>query len=95
MASGVKVTLHLSGVRKALNEPGVVEDCVRRCKAIADAANDDAPKHGYKEREPFAAEEGKTGRGNKCGVAYTRTDLGKRMQAKHDTLTQAMDAGRR
>ena len=84
----------MRGVREVLNDPNVIKECVRRCKSIADAANESAPKHGYTESEPFAAEEGKTTRGNKCGVVYTRTNLGKAMQAKHSTLTQAMDAGR-
>ncbi|MBQ9620549.1 MAG: hypothetical protein IJR41_01245 [Atopobiaceae bacterium] len=88
-----KVKLNMRGVREVLNDDGVIADCMRRAERIAAAANSEAPESGY-QTDPFASDEGRTTRGNRCAVVYTRTNLGKAMQAKHSTLTKAMDAGR-
>lgn len=90
----VRVKLKLSGVKQVLNSDGAVNAAMKSARQICAAANAEAPKHGYYKRQPFAVEQSKTSKGNKCAVVYTRTDLGKAMQAKHNTLTQAIDAGR-
>ena len=89
------VKLNLKGVLEALNDDGVVADCMRRAEATAESANDSLPEHGYTRADAFDYEESKTENGNRCAVVYTRTDLAKAMQAKHSTLTDALDAGRR
>ena len=92
--ANARVTLNMAGVKELLNADEVIADCMERAARMADNANGRAPKHGYTSSEPFASAEGKTKRGNRCAVVYTRTDIGKRMQAKHNTLTSAIDAGR-
>lgn len=90
----VKVELSLAGVKEVLNSDGAISDCMQRARRIAGDANSRAPEHGYASSPPFDVDEGRTSRGNRCAVVYTRTTLGKRMQAKHDTLTRALGAGR-
>lgn len=90
----IQVKLNLSGVREVLNDDSVVSECMKRARRINAAANESAPEHGYYQRSPFAVEEGTTSRGNRCAVVYTRTELGKRMQAKHSTLTKSLGAGK-
>lgn len=94
MASGVRVELHLSGVRAVLNDDGVIADCMRRAEAIAGAANALMPEGGYTSAEHHVAREGRTSRGNRGAFVVTATNEAKAMQAKHSTLTQALDAGR-
>ena len=93
MARGIRVEINSRGAVEILKSPEVAEKLENMGKAIMKAANDEAPEHGYTEQEPFAMESGTTDRA--YTTVYTRTNLGKRMQAKHSTLTQAMDAGRR
>lgn len=93
MARGVRVEINSRGAQAILKSPEVAEKLKDMGRAIMRAANDKAPEHGYTEQEPFAMESGTTDRA--YTTVYTRTDLGKRMQAKHSALTQAMDAGRR
>ena len=92
MASGIRVEINSHGASEILKSREVAEKLESMAKKIADAANNRAPEHGYTKQEPFAMESGTSDRA--YAVVYTRTDLGKRMQAKHSTLTQAMDAGR-
>ena len=94
MMGDVRVKLNLSGVKQVLNSDGAVGAAMKCAQKICSAANAAAPEHGYYKRQPFAAEQGKTSKGNKCAVVYTRTDLGKAMQAKHNTLTKSLGAGR-
>lgn len=88
-----KVKLGMRGVRDILNDYDVIEWVTDKGEAVAEAANAMAPEHGYY-TEPFECAESTTSKGNTCVVVYTRTDLGKAMQAKHSTLTKALDAGR-
>ena len=92
MARGIRVEINSSGAQAILKSPEVAKKLESMGKAIMDAANDQAPEHGYTEQEPFAMESGTSDRA--FVNVYARTELGKRMQAKHSTLTQAMDAGR-
>jgi len=94
MASGVRVKLHLSGVREVLNDNRVIADCMRRAEAIARAADAMMPENGMRTDEHHAAREGTTSRGNREALVITTTDVSKAMQAKHNTLTNALDAGR-
>ena len=93
MARGIRVEINSSGAQAILKSSEVAEKLEDMGKAITKAANDEAPEHGYTEQEPFAMESGTSDRA--FVNVYTRTNLGKAMQAKHSTLTQAMDAGRR
>ena len=90
----VDVKLNLAGIREVLNSDAAISDCMQRARRIATEANSQAPEHGYVSSPPFAVDEARTRRGNRCAVVYTRTTLGKRMQAKHSTLTKALKAGR-
>lgn len=90
----VRVEMNLAGIKEVLNDDGVIAECMKRARRINAAANAEAPEHGYFKRQPFAVEEGTTSKGNRCAVVYTRTELGKRMQAKHSTLTHAINSGR-
>lgn len=92
MASGIRVEINTREAESIMKSREVREKLEDMGGKIRDAANDKAPEHGYTEQEPFAMESGTTDRA--FVNVYTRTTLGKRMQAKHDTLTQAMDAGR-
>jgi hypothetical protein len=93
MASGIRVEINSREASRILRSAEVADKLESMGKAITKAANDQAPEHGYTEQEPFAMDSGKTDRA--FVNVYTRTDLGKRMQAKHSTLTKALDAGRR
>lgn len=92
MASGIRVEINSHDAQAILKSSEVSKKLEGMGKAITDAANGQAPEHGYTEREPFAMASGVTDRA--YVNVYTRTNLGKAMQAKHSTLTQAMDAGR-
>ena len=94
MASGVRVQLHLSGVKAVLNDDGVMADCMRRAEAIASAADALMPENGLHTDQHHVAREGTTSRGNRGAFVITATNVAKAMQAKHNTLTQALDAGR-
>ncbi len=92
MASGIRVEINSAEAERILKLSEVAKKLESMGKAIMDAANDEAPEHGYTESEPFAIDSGTTDRA--FVNVYPRTTLGKRMQAEHDTLTHAMDAGR-
>ncbi len=92
MARGVRVEISSRGAADILKSAAVAKKLDDMGKKITNAANNKAPEHGYTEHEPFAMESGTSDRA--FVNVYTRTELGKRMQAKHSTLTQAMDAGR-
>lgn len=92
MANGIKVEIDSHGAQSILKSSEVAEKLESMGRAITNKANGMAPEHGYKQQEPFAMESGVSDRA--FVNVYTRTTLGKRMQAKHNTLTQAMDAGR-
>lgn len=91
MASGIRVEIHSAGARDVLKSREVAEKLKDMGEQIQRAANDQAPEHGYV-TEPFAVESGTSDRA--YTTVYTRTTLGKRMQASHNALTKAMDAGR-
>jgi hypothetical protein len=92
MARGIRVEISSRGAADILKSAAVAKKLDDMGKKIANAANNKAPEHGYTEHEPFAMESGTSDRA--FVNVYTRTELGKRMQAKHSTLTQAIDAGR-
>lgn len=92
MAKGVRVKINHSGAQAVLKSPEVARKLDSMGQAIMNAANGRAPEHGYTEQEPFAMDSGVSDRA--YATVYTRTNLGKAMQAKHGTLTQAIDAGR-
>lgn len=100
MASGVRVKLNMAGVREALNDDGVIKECMRRASDIATAADANVaahedPRHpNTYDLPPHACFEGRTSRGNRCATVVARTDEAKAMQARHSTLTRAIDAGR-
>jgi len=94
MASGVRVKLHLSGVKAVLNDDGVIADCMRRAEAVARAADAQMPEGGYTSAEHHVVREGRTSRGNREVLVVTNTNEAKAMQARHNTLTNALDAGR-
>ena len=89
-----KVKLHLSGVREVLNDNRVIADCMRRANAIASAADAQMPEGGYTSAKHHVVREGTTSRGNRGAFVITATNEAKAMQAKHNTLTNALDAGR-
>lgn len=94
----VRVKLELAGVRDVLNDDGVVGECVRLARDMAGRASSEcrglADDRGYSEIDDYDAGESRTARGNRCGVAYARSDLGRAMQARHSVLTHALAAGR-
>lgn len=92
MASGIRVQMNHRGAAEILKSREVAKKLDEMGKAIMDEANENAPKHGYDKHEPFAMSSGTSDRA--WVNVYARTSLGKWMQAKHNTLTQAMDAGR-
>lgn len=94
MARCAKVELHLSGVKAVLNDDGVIADCMRRAEAIASAADALMPGNGMRTDRHHVAREGVTSRGNREALVITATNVAKAMQAKHNTLTNALDAGR-
>jgi hypothetical protein len=90
----VKVRLNMAGVREVLNDDGVIADLMQRGERIASAADAAMPEHGYTKSEHHTVAEGRTSRGNRDVVVVTSSNMAKGMQAKHSTLTQALDAGR-
>ena len=94
MGSGVRVKLHLSGVREVFNASGVTADLMRRARAIASRADSLMPDGGYTQAEHHRVAEGITSIGTHSAIVATNTNEAKAMQAKHSTLTRAMDAGR-
>ncbi len=92
MASGIRVEINSREAERILKSREVAEKLESMGERITDAANHRAPSHGYTEQEPFAMDSGTSDRA--WVNVYTRTDLGKRMQAKHNTLTKAMDVAR-
>ena len=87
----VQVKINSAEAARILKSKEVADRINAMGEAITAAANEQAPEHGY-DIEPFALWTGVTDRA--VASVYTRTNLGKAMQAKHSTLTQAMDAGR-
>lgn len=96
----VRVKLNLRGVRELLNDDSVVAECMRRADAICLQANDNVESREDQrwpntyEKDPHVAIESVTSKGNRCAVVIARTNEAKAMQAKHSTLTKALDAGR-
>ena len=88
----IHVEINSREAERILKSREVADKLESMGKAIKNAANDQAPEHGYTEHEPFDMESGTSDRA--YTAVYTRTNLGKAMQAKHNTLTRAMDAGR-
>ena len=94
MASGVRVKMNLSGVRQVFNDPAVTAELLRRADAIKDAADAAMPDGGYTRTEHHKVIEGRTRIGTHSALVVTNTNEAKAMQARHSTLTKAMDAGR-
>lgn len=92
MGSVTKFTWNSAEAQRILKSPAVASDIKSRGEHVKNAANAAAPEHGYVSQEPFDVQTGTTDRA--YANVYTRTTLGKRMQAKHGTLTKALDAGR-
>ena len=94
MASGVRVKLHLKGVRAVFNDPAVTAELMRRAEAIKQAADASMPDGGYTRTEHHRVAQGTTRIGTHSALVVTNTNEAKGMQAKHSTLTKALDAGR-
>lgn len=94
MASVLRVELNLDGIKELLNDDGVISDLMQRGERVARAADASMPEHGYAKDEHHRAIEGRTPKGNREVSVLTTSDMAKAMQAKHSTLTQALDAGR-
>lgn len=94
MAKDVRVELHLSGIREVFNDPAVTADLLRRADAIKDAADAAMPDGGYTQAEHHRVVQGRTSIGTSSALVVTNTNEAKAMQAKHSTLTKAIDAGR-
>lgn len=92
MGSIEKFEWNSAEAQRILKSSGVAADVKSRAERIMNAANSQAPEHGYVSQEPFAMTTGTTDRA--YANVYTRTQLGRRMQAKHSTLTQALSAGK-
>lgn len=93
MASGVDVRLNMAGVVEVLNDDRVIADCRRRMEAVARAADAMMPDNGHGTDEHHRVIEGTTTRGNREVSVMTVTNVAKNMQARHGTLTRALDAG--
>ena len=95
MASGVDVKIHRSGVRSVFRESGVTADLLRRGNAVASDADESVMAHGYPKAEHH---EVKTVTSWKTGapvvLIITKTHEAYVSQARYNTLTQALDAGR-
>ena len=92
MGSIEKFVWNSAEAQRILKSAGVAADVKSRGERIMNAANAQAPEHGYVSQEPFAMSTGTTDRA--YANVYTRTELGRRMQAKHSTLTQVISAGK-
>lgn len=93
MGSVEKFVWNSAEAQRILKSSGVASDIKARGERVMNAANAEAPEHGYVSQEPFAMDSGLS-RDRAYANVYTRTTLGKRMQAKHSTLTKSIDAGR-
>ena len=94
MASGVRVKIHMSGVKRVFADAAVQGDLMRRGQAIADMATSLVEGYGYPAYEHHEAKEGHTRYGNHSVLVVCATNEAKACQARHSTLTKAMDAGR-
>lgn len=94
MASRPRVVMHIKGIRATFNDPAVTADLMRRAESIAREADALMPDSGYTETEHHRVRQGVTSIGTHSALVITNTNLAKAMQAKHSTLTRAMDAGR-
>ena len=94
MASGVRVKINMAGVRELFNDPKVTAELKRRAEAIKAEADSLMPDGGYTQTEHHKVKEGRTSIGTKSMLVVTNTNEAKAMQAKHSTLTKAIDAGR-
>ncbi|MBQ1449576.1 MAG: hypothetical protein IIZ12_01395 [Eggerthellaceae bacterium] len=108
MASGVRVEMNFRGVREILNDAKVISDLERRGKSIAREATGNALKHyddlGYDDKEIFVTKTTKTAKhGNDEVIVFANPGIhagedgkpiGDYAQARHSSLTQAIDAGR-
>lgn len=90
----IDVRIHLAGVREVFNDPGVQADLMRRAQAIKASADALMPEGGYDTAEHHIVERGVSSRGIDSVVVITATNEAKGMQARHSTLTKALDAGR-
>lgn len=93
--ANVKVELHMAGVREVFAAPGVTADLLRRGEAIARQADANVVALGYQDAEHHVAEV-RTSRkvGTPVVAVHGITYEANASQARHSTLTQALDAGR-
>lgn len=89
----VKVKLNMAGVIEILNDDAVLAECRRRMESVARAADAMMPDNGQGTDEHHRVIEGRTSKGNREVSVMTVTNVAKNMQAKHSTLTKALDAG--
>lgn len=90
-----KVKIHLRGVREVFAQPGVTAELLRRGEAIAEAATANVVALGYPDYDHHKAEV-RTSRktGAPIVAVHGTTHEAAAAQARHSTLTRAMDAGR-
>lgn len=87
-----KVEIHVAGVRDVCNQPGVLTLVQSVADDVCDRANAAMPDNKYRQQNHKTVV-GKTHHNIQEVSVYTATDLAKRMQAKHDTLTKALTGG--
>jgi len=90
----VRVKLNLAGIKEVFADPGVQAELRRRAEAIATEADSLMPEGGYERAKHHVVMDSVTSRGNPAVAVATATNEAKAMQAKHSTLTKALDAGR-
>jgi len=90
-----KVEIHMRGVRDVFSQPGVTADLLRRGEAIARQADANVVALGYQDTEHHIAEV-RTSRkvGTPIVAVHGITHEALAAQARHNTLTNALDAGR-
>lgn len=97
MASNAEVKLHVKGIGEVFNSSGVVGKLESMANAIANEAQAKTeelyPSSGF-ERPHYGAKPYTTTHGNTGMFVTAQTPLGREAQARHNVLTQAMDAGR-
>lgn len=91
----VKVKMNMAGVRKVFSEPAVTADLMRRGQAIVSEADSTVLALGYPKAEHHEAKVVTSRRsGAPVVLIRTKTHEAYVSQARLNTLTQALDAGR-
>ena len=91
-----KIEINLEGVQQVLKSKAVADELERRAEKIKKEADRlvSERQHGYEDGEFFGVG-GPRKEGRKTFVTvYGMKDIANAMQAKHDVLTNAIDAGR-